>query len=94
VRRESSKAREIHNLSPKQQILPEPAQKDKNANAEPPYIKTPLIEFIQVAYTSKARGNSHVIYASSSIGKTSACRVIIKLEAAGRNIQALMITGA
>jgi hypothetical protein len=95
VKRDSSKATEIRNLSLKQKILPERAPKDGKDKAEAlPYIKTPLIEFIQAAYTSKTRGNSHVIYASSSVGKTSACRVIMELEAAGRKIQALMIDSA
>jgi hypothetical protein len=95
AKRDSSKATEIRNLSLKQKILPEPARKYEKAEAEKlPYVKTPLMEFIRAAYTSKARGDSHVIYASSSIGKTSACRAMMELEAAGRSIQALMITGA
>lgn len=95
MKRDSSKATEIRNLSLKQKILPEPARKYEKAEAEKlPYVKTPLMEFIRAAYTSKARGDSHVIYASSSIGKTSACRAMMELEAAGRSIQALMITGA
>lgn len=84
----SSKAREIRNLSLKQQILPPPAHEKL------PYIKTPLMEFIQAAYTSTTRGNSHVLYASSSIGKTTACQAILEHLAAKRKIPALMITGA
>lgn len=59
-----------------------------------PFVKTPLMEYIQSAYTSKSRGNSHVIFAAASVGKTSACRAIMQLVTTGRNIQALMITGA
>ena len=86
--RESTKAVEIRNLSLKQHILPERAEKELH------YIKTRLMEFIRSAYTSETRGNSHVVYAPSSVGKTTACRAIMEFEAKGKNIQALTITGA
>ena len=88
VTKESAKAGEIRNLSLQQQILPEPAVKDVQ------YIKTPLMELIRSAYTSGTRGNSHVVYASSSLGKTTACRAIMEFETKYKDIQALMITGA
>lgn len=89
VKRESNKAVEIRHWSLKQHILPE-----RKAEKELQYIKTPLMECIRSVYTSKTRGNSHVVYASSSVGKTTACRAIMEFEAKGKNIQALMITGA
>ena len=70
------------------------ARSERKAEKELQYIKTPLMEFIRSAYTSKTRGNSHVVYASPSVGKTTACSAIMEYEAKIKNIQALMITGA
>ena len=92
VKGESNKAVEIRHMSLKQQILPE--RKVEKKKLPQHYIKTPLMELLRSAYTSHTPGNSHVVYASSSIGKTTACRAIMEFEARGKNIPALMITGA
>lgn len=85
----NNKASEIHHLSVKWQILPEPDEKDLL-----PFIKTPLMEFLGDAYTSNTRGDSHVVYARPSIGKTMACFAFMKYAAPKTGCQALMITGA
>ena len=92
VKGESNKAVEIRHMSLKQQILPE--RKVEKKKLPQHYIKTPLMELLRSAYTSHTPGSSHVVYASSSIGKTTACRAIMEFEARGKNIPALMITGA
>lgn len=94
VQRESNKASEIRQWSLQQHILPKGKADEKELQYQYQYIKTPLMEFIRLACISETRGNSHVLYASSSVGKTTACRAIMEFEAKGKNIQALMITGA
>ena len=86
----SNKATEIRKMSLNQRILPEPSGKDLLL----PFIKTPLMEFLRDAYTKQTRGDSHVVYARSSIGKTMACFAFMRFVAPRIKSQALMITGA
>ena len=84
----SSNAMEIRKMSLHQQILPELVSNDL------PFIRTSLMEVLRDAYTKQTRGDTHVVYARSSIGKTTACFAFMRFVATRMKCQALMTTGA
>jgi hypothetical protein len=43
-----------------------------------PFGKTPLLRSISSAYVDTSHGNSHIMYATSSPGKTTACQAFMQ----------------
>ena len=74
-----SKENDIRNRSLKREILPPlPAV---------PFVRTPLLRLISNSYVDTAQGDTHVVYAPPSQGKTTACQAFMHEHSRG-----LMIT--
>jgi hypothetical protein len=83
----STKENEIQTLSLQHAIVPFLPSR--------PIVTTPLLQLIASAYNPLSHGDTHVVYATSSIGKTSACQAFIqKLLKKKPNSRGLMITCA
>lgn len=58
-----------------------------------PFVMTPLLDLIKSSYRNTSHGDSHVIYATSSIGKTTSCQAFLsKLLPKVPHSRGLMIT--
>ena len=42
-----------------------------------PFVVTPLLHLISSSYNALSQGDSQIVYATSSIGKTTACQAFI-----------------
>mmetsp|Transcript_20129 Transcript_20129/g.48125 ORF Transcript_20129/g.48125 Transcript_20129/m.48125 type:complete len:332 (-) Transcript_20129:456-1451(-) len=85
----SAKANEIRNKanSEERAIIPPPGKIEA-------FVNVPLIEYLLKDYDKLERGDTHVVYGRSSIGKSTACAAFVSIVAPKLECQALMITGA
>lgn len=84
----SSKATQIRDLSLKNSVVP-----NDYIVQDHKVVGVPLIDLFINSYMDETDGDTHVVFARSSIGKTTACLSFLKY-APNLKCQALMITGA
>lgn len=87
LRSQSTKANDIRKLSLEHTVIP------KNYIQNHDVVGVPLMKLFVKSYLRSTVGDTHVVFARSSIGKTTACVTFMKY-APDLQCQALMITGA